>query len=199
MKRYKIGWILVLLLGVISLMSPSVLADKKNHPVTSGEVLHCKTTLKRFCLRLEACSKQPTNQAYYENLYQQTQDFLSTLEAFPPNSSQIDKCENFLKVIQDIIGSRGVATDLAPMPNCSTSHRGKLTKPVLETAPKRPLGKPIQSIRYEYDNPASKRTIETAEEAEEAVGDELKLISSSAPRLSRTRNFHASEETKEIE
>lgn len=187
MKRYKIGWILVLFLGMISLMSPCILADKKKHSVASEEALHCKTSLKRFCLRLEACSKQRTNQAYYENLYQQTQDFLNTLEAFPPSSSQIDKCENFLKVIQDIIGSHGVATDLAPMPNSSIPHRGKLTKPVLETAPKRPL---CQSVKYEYDDPASKRTIETAEEAEEV--DEFKLVS-------RTRKPHVSEETKEIE
>jgi hypothetical protein len=193
MKRHKIRWILVLLGGIAPLTGSSILASKKVHSVISSDTLHCKTSLEKFLLRLKKYSAQRGNQAYYEDLYQQTRDFLNTVENLPPTLSRLDKCENFLKVIQDITGSHTIATDLAPMPPYSSSQRGKLTSAALETTAKRPL----RQIRYVYDEGAPKQVKEADEEADEA--GEFEFLSNPSPRLSGARKSPALEETKEIE
>ncbi len=194
----RMGWGSALFIGVIFLISSGVLADKGSLS-SSSQFLQCQTSLKRFCLHLENCSKTRINQPYYENLYNQTQDFLKTLENLPSSSSQLDqlvKCENLLKVVQDVIGHHHAgAPDLAPMPAYSNPNGGTLTNPVLETIPKRPLRR-VHHVQYEYDNASLKQsTKEVDEEAGEV--DEFGLSSpnpSPSPRLSRTRKPGESQE-----
>lgn len=193
-KRHKIRWILVLLGGIIPLTGSSILASKKIHSVISSDTLHCKTSLEKFLLRLKKYSAQRGNQAYYEDLYQQTRDFLNTVENLPPTLSRLDKCENFLKVIQDITGSHNITTDLAPMPHDSGSQRGNLTRPALETTPGRPLR---QSIRYVYDEGTLGQMKEAVEEAEKP--EEFEFVSSPGLLLSGSKRPPDPEEMKEIE
>lgn len=194
-KYYKVGWISAFFLGIVSIMCPGILADKAR-PVSS-QVLQCETSLKEFCKHLEGFRTRG-NQAYYENLYQQTQDFLKTLQNLPTNSLQLGKCENFVKAIRDIIGSHAV--DLAPMPSSINPSTGRmLTRPALETTiSTRPLRRPrpIQSIQYVYGADKKKQQEGTDEETKV---DELLLTSRAIPSSSKTKKPSATEEPKELE
>lgn len=189
MKRHKRGWVLLLAPGIVSLMGTGVLADKKSDSGTAGAALsdeaRCKASLQRFSLHLEQRS-----QPYCRDLYQQIQDFLKAWEA-PVSPSQLDKCENFLSIIE-CIGVHAESGDLAPMPAPSGAQGGlqgtKVTKPALETDPRRPL------IRYEMAaDPEPAR--EGGEEEEEGGPAGFRARSP----VAGAKKPHASEETKEFE
>lgn len=163
-NRVGIQWVLLLLLGMMPFISLRVLADNKK-TVATADMMRCKASLRQFGLHLEEQSKQRANQAYYGNLYQQTHDFLQTLEGISLNSSQLNKCENLLKVIQKIVGIRGTALELGPLPHAPRMP-GKLTSPLLETM-KRTMRK---SIRYvvEEEEGRDKEKIQEAHDPEPA-------------------------------
>jgi hypothetical protein len=187
MERHKIGWVFLLSSGIISLTGTGALADKKNDIIASTDASHCHTSLERFCLLLEVRSKQRAHQAYYKNLYRQIRDFLDKnlpISRSQINASQLDKCENLLNVIQDIVGTQGGSVDLAPLPGYSSPRGGKRTTPALETA-QRPLR--IRSIRYTTDESLvlDVKTVDKEEEGEEPY--EFKT-SRSASHLPSIRN-----------
>jgi hypothetical protein len=185
MKRHKIAWVSLLSSGIISLTGAGALAEKKNDVLVSTDAAYCHTSLERFCLLLEARSKERIHQAYYKNLYRQIRDFLDKnlpASSSQLNASQLDKCENLLNVIQGIVGRQGGYTDLAPMPDYSRPWGGKRTKPALETA-QRPLR--VRSIRYTTEESLMRDVKEVDKEAEEPY--EFKT-SGPGSRLSGIRN-----------
>jgi len=162
-KCHKDGWMSALVfIGVVFLMCPGIFAENANSALVN-QFSMCQNSLKHFSLHLEKCSKVRPNQAYYEDLYNQTQEFLSAIETIPTNSSQLSRCENLLRVVQDIVGSHKGNPDLAPMPLYSTPSRGKLTNSILETSARRPMRKHVQ---YMYDDGAAKIKRESRELAD---------------------------------
>src|SRR5690349_10474419 len=90
------------ILGLASLINWGALAERSPY-MPSSQFLQCQTSLKRFFLHLERC-KTRSNKAYYEDLYNQTQSFLSTLDNYPASPSRQSRCESLLRAIQDIVG-----------------------------------------------------------------------------------------------
>ena len=181
-------WFLSFLLAITSVGDLGALAGKEGHPALSKEALRCKTSLEQFRLRLKVYSKQE-NLPYYKDLYQQVQIFLGAV-GDPVRSFQLDKCENLLNAIQDIIGlfperTRVGPAELAPMPTeYSSPHEGKLTNPTLETIPKRPLRSVrSMSIHYRYDD----LEFDKKEKGEEPDDFQLTSTSTSAPCRSGTK------------
>lgn len=186
-KYHKISWIPVLFIGVSFLIGSEILADGIRLSKESRFV-ECQTALEKFSLRLEERSRGRPHQNYYANLYRQTQDFMMSLKNFPTSSP--DKCENFLNVIQGVVGSHG--GDLGPMPRYSSQHGGgRLTKS-LKMIPKREL----RNIRYEYK--AREKSIKERKEIGEEEEDleELKFAPSPIRRSSRTGNHIGSEKNE---
>lgn len=166
----------------------------KKHPLLLSQVEQCETSLKKFHIRLEDLRSR-NNQVYYENLYQQVQDYLKKMRAVSSDPSQLERCENLLKSIHDIIGSH--PADLGPVPAYVTPTNGKLTKPGLETAASRRNMR--KSIQYECSDRTFRRQKDEAQEMEEVEeGNEFLLTSglSRLPLSSRTKGALASEETK---
>lgn len=193
-KLLRVRWLTVLM-GIGSLIGSAVSADK-SRLAPSNEFLHCQTSLKRFCRHLEECSKT-RNEVYYENLYNQTQNLLNSFENLPTNSAaDLNRCENYLRVIQDIVGQHSLSSDLGPMPTDSTSYNGKLTMPALE-ARRRPLSKHVH-VKYVCEDQAMRKRKDNKEnDVEDERTEELNdfsLISRSNPHTSRIRR-----EPKELE
>lgn len=190
-KRHKIRWISVLFMGVYFLMSSGVLAEVLRSS-KEGKILECQTALEKFSLRLEERSRGRPYQTYYANLYRQTQDFLTRLKDLP--TSSLDKCQNYLNVVQDIVGHHGV--DLGPLPRYSgQQYGGRLTQPILTTVPKKELRnarKELRNVRYEYAERA-KSTQEKKRIGEEEDLEELPFAPSPIRRSSKTGNHLASE------
>jgi hypothetical protein len=196
-KYQKNGWMPALLfVGVAFLMSQGVLAENDDS-VSVSQLFQCQNSIKQYSLQLEKWSKIRSNQPYYEDLYNQTREFLDGKETISADSSQLVRCENLLKVVQDIVGRHKGSTNLAPMPQYSTPSRGKLTKGVLETGARRPMRKHVE---YMYDSSAKKLKKESKEQAEanEEV-EQLHLISKPPHRSSRGTKRNVSGEPKEIE
>lgn len=144
-KRHKIRLIPVLFIGSLFLVASTAWGEVLQSPRDS-KILECQTALENFFLRLQERSQMDSHgrayQAYYKNLYRQTQEFLANLKNFP--SSSPDKCQNYLNVIQDIVGRH--SADLGPVPgHAGQECRVQLTKS-LKTIPKREL----RNVRYEY-------------------------------------------------
>jgi hypothetical protein len=156
----------------------------------------CQHSLKRFNTHLEKCSKTRSAQPYYEALFKQMQEFLS-MTSVPTNSSQVAKCENLLKVIQDIVGTHHEGPDLEPMPACPTPSQGKLTNSVLDTGSRRPLRKNIQ---YVY-NEGTQKKIKVSEESEEPKkeGEEEHYLTSKSTRPSTPSKLDPSGVPRELE
>jgi hypothetical protein len=193
-RCHKTSWISVLFIGVFFLMSSGILAEVL-HSSKSSKILECQTALEKFSLRLEERSRGRPNQTYYANLYRQAQDFLTGLKNFSTSSpaSSLDKCQNYLNVVQDIVGRHGA--DLAPLPGYSSrQYGGRLTQSILRTVPKREL----RNVRYEYAErvKAAKEKQEIGEEEEDL--EELPFAPSPTRRSSKTGN-HLTPETKDYE
>ena len=192
-KCHKIRWIPVLFIGSLFLVAPTAWGEVLQSPRDS-KVLECWTALEKFSLRLQERSRGDSQgrpyQAYYGNLYRQTQEFLANLKNFP--SSSPDKCQNCLNVIQDIVGRH--SADLGAMPGQSRQqYRGQLTKS-LKTIPKREL----RNVRYEYAErvKASKEKKAVGEEEEEL--EELSFSPTPIRRSSKSGK-HLTSETKDYE
>ncbi len=183
-KCHKISWISALFVGVSLFVSPGILAD--GIPLSKeSRFVKCQTALEKFSLRLEERSRGRPHQTYYANLYRQTQDFITSLKNFPTPST--DKCQNFLNVVQGIVGSHGV--DLEPMPRYSDRRGGGRPTKSLKMIPKREL----RNVRYEYGE-RGKPTKEKKEMGEEEEDlEELNFTSSPIRRSSRAGNHFGSE------
>jgi hypothetical protein len=193
-KCHKIRWIPALFRGAFLLLAPimisSVLAEVL-HSAPDSKILECQTALEKFSFRLEERSRGRPHQAYYANLYRQTQDFLASLKNFP--TPPLDKCQNYLNVVQDIVGGQGA--DLGPLPRHSGQrYGGRLTQPILKTIPKREL----RNIRYEYAERArsAKEKKQIGEEEEDL--EEVSFAPTPVRRSTKTGNPLASE-TKDHE
>jgi len=186
-KYHRISWSSVFFIGTLFLISPSVLAEIF-HPSNESGIVECQTALEKFSLRLEERSRGRPQQTYYANLYRQTQDFLASLKTFPTPS--LDKCQNFLNVVRDIVG-----VDLDPMPHYSGQQdEGHLAKPILKTSPKREL----RSVRYEYTERV-KPTQEKKGMGEE--GEDFEELPFSPPPTRRSSKIgnHIPSEAKDYE
>lgn len=193
-RCHKTSWISVLFIGVSLLMSSDGLAEVLRSSKGS-KILECQTALEQFSLRLEERSRGRPHQTYYAHLYRQTQDFLTGLKNLPTSSptSSLDKCQNYLNVVQDIVGRHGA--DLAPLPRYSRQqYGGRLTQPILRTVPKREL----RNVRYEYAEriKSTKEKQEIGEEEEDF--EEIPFAPSPVRRSSKTGN-HLTPETKDYE
>jgi hypothetical protein len=192
-KYDKIVWLLAAFCGITCALSSSVLAAKA-HPEVLNQVVQCETSLKKFCTRLQDLRTR-NNQVYYENLYQQVQDYLKKIRALSADPSHLERCENLLKSVHDIIGSH--PSDLGSMPVYISPANGKLTKPGLETAASRRNMR--KSIQFECSDRAFRRQKDATHEMEEGdEGNEFLLTSGSSrlPLSSRTKGALASEESK---
>lgn len=175
------------LLIIVSGSLPGIAKAQK--PLLSRQFLKCQTTLEHFRSRLGKKTKGETNQPYYENLYKQTEGFLNTIKEVPINAVQLDKCENLLTALQEIVGKQGTeGAELAPVPFSPKQRGGSLSAPVLETTPRRPLRKKgVQRKHIEYVDydPASRLKKEGDEELEEM--DRFHVSSTPNLRLSQRR------------
>lgn len=182
--QHKYGFMSFLIgMGLIFFFSAYAEAETLNSDPLN-QFSQCQNSLKRFSLHLEKCSKTRSTQPYYEALFIQMQEFLS-MTSVSANSSQVAKCENLLKVIQDIVGTHHEGPDLEPMPACPTTSRGKLTNSVLDTGSRRPLRKNIQ---YVYNEEGTLKRRKASEETEEPKkeGEEEDYLTKTPTRPSVT-------------
>jgi hypothetical protein len=190
-KPHIIYWQTMFVLTLFLFVSSVAQAIKPSHS-SSSQLLECQTSLKRFSLHLEKC-KTRSNQAYYEDLYNQAQNMLSTFNHLPASSSQLTKCENLLKALHDIVGSPTVEADLGPMPSYDSAYTGKLTMPALE-ARRRPINRNMH-VRYVCEDHSSrKRNDEGTGDMEEL--DDYPLHSRPTPHISRMRRGNVPGEAK---
>jgi hypothetical protein len=183
-----------LIIGLAFLLNSSAFAETHSHG-SSSQFLQCQTSLKRFSLHLEK-RKTQSNQPYYEDLYKQTQYFLNNLVNIPDSPSQLARCENLLKVLQDIVGNPPPTSDLGPMPNNANATSGKLTPSALE-AWRRPISNKMHVKYVCEDHARGKRAKEENEETQEL--DENLLTSRPTPQVSRMRKSSAPGGPKELE
>jgi hypothetical protein len=197
-KYHKISWILAPFIGsLLLILAPTALGEVLKSPRDS-KILECQTALEKFSLRLQERSRGDSQKgsqgrpshAYYGNLYRQTQEFLASLKNFP--SSSPDKCQNYLNVVQDIVGSH--SADLGSMPGHSgQQYRGQLTKS-LKTIPKREL----RNVRYEYAERVKSKEEKKAIGEEEEDLEELSFSPTPIRQASKSKN-HLASETKDHE
>jgi hypothetical protein len=196
-KCHKIRWISVLFAASLLLTVHNAWGEVLKSP-RDIKILECQTALEKFSLRLEQRARQGSqrdsqgrpHQAYYGNLYRQTQEFLASLKNFP--SSSPDKCQNYLNVVQDIVGHHGA--DLGALPGQSgQQYRGQLTKS-LKAIPKREL----RNVRYEYAERAKSKAEKKAIGEEEEDLEELSF-SPTPIRQSSKSGKHLASETKDHE
>ncbi len=196
LKSYKIRWEHILCVGILSLLSAQTEASAGRSALPK-QVAQCQVTLKKVCLRLEEY-KGRTHQAYYDNLYRQSQDFLNALEKFPVSSKQLTQCENFITIIGDIIGTH--PADLAPMPSYTSPQEGRLSNPMLETAASRVRWKKeSRLVRFEYSSEHKPSKREDIGEESDEEGEEIFPMTSHSPRTSKLKTHIASEEPKKLE
>jgi hypothetical protein len=188
-KKYQdLGWFAILSIIIIVGGNGRSLAGTSS-TLSKHQFMQCQTSLKHFSAHLEI-RKDDTHQAYYDDLYNQIQYFLKSMDNLPISPSQLVKCENLLKALQDIVGTPVSTPDLEPMPSTDSLNDGSLTKPALEKH-RRPLPKNVH-VRYVCeDHKKREKNLKDTVEFEE-------LTSYPNPALSRLRRG-VSGEPKDIE
>jgi hypothetical protein len=164
-KSLRIIKISLLTMGVGGVVCEAVIAEMA-HGAGTTPISQCQSSLERFRSHLANRTKSQNGQPYYESLYRQIDLFLNALKDVPLNSAQLNKCENLLDALREIVGSHGIEADLAPMPIYSNPQGGTLSTP----APERSLRKVVRKhIQYEDANPALKHIVVDDEEEGEAL------------------------------
>lgn len=158
------------------LITAGVTGQKEEGLSLSQRISQCQKRLKGLSSRLGEYAKARSDQPYYKNLYQQTQDFLETIDDVPHSALQMERCRNLLQTIQQIAGTR-VAKDFAPLGDCSPQTQGQLTSPILESTASR--RKQVRSVRFIHQEEKSQHKKKDECEKDE-WGEELELFSEPA-------------------
>lgn len=168
----------VLVLGSGLILVSSSLAN--SHSGSFPYFSRCKTTLEGY---RDHISNQTDDFPYYESLLKQISLFLDTTKGISTDSSHLDRCEQLITALQEIVGTH-VQADLVPMP-AHTAPLGGSAIASPTKGPKRPLRKIIRNhIQYEDDTPFLKNV--SLDEEEEAPDHKpLKRI---LPATSTLRN-----------
>jgi hypothetical protein len=162
-----------------------------NPPSTAPQqILQCQLSLQKISAHLRQIAKDRTNQKYYANLYQQTQDFLKRWDAAPLNSLEAEEmweqCQNLTKAIRCIVGHpipvvKGISS-LSPQGNCPS---GQLTTRRLDGATVTEIRRyRHRGIKYVCRDHATTAKSKAKKEKEEEVGsvEDVTFISSSLPK-----------------
>lgn len=182
MRKDKLNiWCIFSVLSLIFLMTHCGHADSSH---STQKALQCQTVLEKFCLRLESRSKEHATQMYYKSLYRQAQDLLTSLKTMP---REFNRCENFIKVVEDILGQH--PQDLEPLPSEKFLQPAttRLARPIVVMP-----GKPLHrgKIHYVYDRKAG--SLKGPQRSGEAVyEDEKELQFAPFSRLSRAKGVLA--------
>lgn len=152
-KKYQeLGWLAVIAFTIVVIGNERSFAHTPP-TISKHQYMQCQTSLRHFSSHLEI-RKADAQQAYYDDLYNQIQYFLKSIDDMPISSTQLAKCENLLKALQDIVGVHVSNSELEPMPSTINSNNGKLSKPALEKY-RRPLPKSVH-VRYVCEDPKKK-------------------------------------------
>lgn len=180
---YGIEMKFAFILSLACFVFPAATVGKPSR-LTSNQFLDCQSTLKRFALHLEKC-KTRTNQAYYEDLFNQAQNLIN-------NPSQ-SKCESLIKTLHEIVGNPAIPPSLGPMPSYESPSTGKLTNPAVEARRRHMLRN--LPVRYVCeDHSTRKHTDEEVRELEEL--DDFPLNSRPNPSILRIRRNNVPGEGK---